>query len=172
MRLGHAAHLWDLISVYVHGLSWTSFNQGHFHSFLQSHVGAESLGYFKADKSPVVPLPRAQLRVQRRQIKARQVRIASPNTSAALCQFSISEMLLKRFPGLVYFREGWAGPGTSVTAVLDCFLELSIIKFWPLGKTVIIPPNLILVSSLCSLCSKATLIIKLTSGDDPRKILR
>ncbi|NXP35026.1 NLRC5 protein, partial [Leiothrix lutea] len=37
---------------------------------------------------------------------------------------------------------------------------------------VIIHLNLTLMSSLCSLCSKATLIIKLAREDDPRKILR
>lgn len=82
------------------------------------------------------------------------------------CCLSISETLLKHC--VVSHTELGL-----VTLSLLCCVQFEVLlnsDHWV--NSYFLSKSYTCISSLCSLCSKATLIIKMTSRDDPRKILR
>lgn len=156
----------------------TFIHSFHFIQAVKCRCQISWLSHFQEAHFSVAALPRAwqrsrECRDSRRQTKAGQIRIASATASAGLCQFSISETLSKYSPGLIYHTERWAGLGHCVTAVLRCFVQLNVLLNSDHGENNrFLSKSSTHVSSLCSLCSKATLLMELTSRDDPRKILR
>lgn len=147
----------------------TFIHSFHFIQAVKCRCQISWLSHFQEAHFSVAALPRAWQRSR----ECRDSRIASATASAGLCQFSISETLSKYSPGLIYHTERWAGLGHCVTAVLRCFVQLNVLLNSDHGENNhFLSKSSTHVSSLCSLCSKATLLMELTSRDDPRKILR